>query len=88
MLRHLLATLAGVLVPIVLAFGGIAILVDKASAAPSPSWLRPCPAEDSVSCIWDARHRGNGEGRSFIADRDGDVRFLPHRVAHHLLAGE
>lgn len=85
MLRHLLATLAGVLI---LAFGGIAILADHASAGSSPSWLRPCLAEDSVSCIWDARHRGNGEGRSFIADRDGDARFLPHRVAHYLLAGE
>lgn len=29
--------------------------------------LRPCKHEDSTGpCIWDARKRGNGKGRSFV----------------------
>jgi hypothetical protein len=31
----------------------------------------PCPEEDSVGpCYWDARVRGNGEGRSFLVTGD------------------
>lgn len=28
--------------------------------------LRPCPAEDSENCIWNAQTMGNLSGRSFI----------------------
>jgi hypothetical protein len=28
--------------------------------------FRPCPAEDSSFCYWDAETRGNGHGQSFI----------------------
>lgn len=30
------------------------------------SLLPPCPTEDSTNCYWDAEHRGNGVGTSFI----------------------
>lgn len=29
--------------------------------------LAPCATEDSDHCFWDARQRGDGKGRSFIA---------------------
>lgn len=29
--------------------------------------LPPCPAEDSDNCHWDAKHQGNGKGRSFTS---------------------
>lgn len=32
-----------------------------------PYWVdRPCPAEDSNNCYWDAEVRGDGQGRSYI----------------------
>lgn len=99
MLRHLLATLAGVLVPLVLAFGGIAILADKASAAESghvdsvfPRGLPHAPTEDSCftkRCVWDARHQGNGKGHSLILTRHkGEflAKRISHRRAHRLQA--
>lgn len=38
---------------------------------------KPCEAEDSVSCFWDADTRGNGEGQSFIVDQYGNIAYLP-----------
>jgi hypothetical protein len=29
-------------------------------------FLPPCAAEDSHNCYWDAQHRGNGLGTSFV----------------------
>lgn len=46
---------------------------------------RPCRTEDSTGCVWDARHMGNGEGRSFFTNRNGRITYLPHRLAHDLL---
>lgn len=43
---------------------------------------RPCKFEDSHSCVWDAKHRGNGKGRSFIANGEGDIKYVSHRIAH------
>jgi hypothetical protein len=40
-------------------------------------------------CVWDGRHNGNGEGRSYIlVRRDGDYhpRYIRHRRAHRLQA--
>lgn len=42
-----------------------------------------CKYEDSRNCVWDAKHRGNGQGRSFI-NRNGKVTFISHRAAHAL----
>lgn len=35
--------------------------------------LPACPTEDSVSCYWDAKVRGNGLGNSFWTEADGTV---------------
>jgi hypothetical protein len=59
----------------------------SASAAPHHA-LRPhtaCPTEDSSWCVWDARHRGNGIGRSFWTDHRDRVHYVSHRTAHHML---
>lgn len=34
--------------------------------------------------VWDAKHRGNGVGRSFIATPDGRVFYIRHPYAHRL----
>lgn len=90
MLRHLIATLAAVFVPLALAFGGIAILADKASAETShvdsvfPRGLPHAPTEDSCftkRCVWDARHQGNGKGHSLILTRHKGE-FLATRISH------
>jgi hypothetical protein len=56
----------------------------KHDALPRTEWM-PCGFEDETNCVWDARHRGNGEGRSFFTDKRGTVHYLPHVVAHALL---
>lgn len=45
---------------------------------------KPCEYEDSTNCVWDARHMGNGIGRSFVNDR-GHITYVSHRAAHTLL---
>ena len=52
-----------------------------------PGNARPCKFEDSRFCVWDARHMGNGQGRSFAADRRGGVHYITHRTAHRALHG-
>lgn len=37
--------------------------------------MTPCKYEDSRNCLWDARHRGNGIGRSFINIRGRVIYF-------------
>jgi hypothetical protein len=46
-----------------------------------------CKYEDSVDCVWDARHMGNGEGRSFRVGPKGHVTYIPHGRAHRLVFG-
>lgn len=57
----------------------------------SPSELpvdRPCKYEDSTNCVWDAKHMGNGGGRSFVATGprfNPTITFVSHRLAHRML---
>jgi hypothetical protein len=48
--------------------------------------LRVCEQEDSVNCVWDAKHSGNGVGDSFLVKRDGTVIYVSHHTAHTLLS--
>lgn len=94
-LRLLCSTLLAALVPIVLVFGGIAILADKASAAPSTSTSSPpdhvfprglpyAPSEGecfTYRCVWDAKHQGNGRGHSLILTRH-EGEFIAKRISH------
>lgn len=47
---------------------------------------QPCLAEDSVNCVWDARHMGNGKGRSFYVKKNGKRVYVTHRRAHRMLS--
>ena len=46
---------------------------------------RPCKYEDSTNCVWDAKHMGNGQGKSFVVKKGGKVIFIKHRLAHGML---
>lgn len=62
-----------------------AALLIAPSAAAATDRTPPCRSEDSPGrCVWDAQHRGNGQGRSFIAHRDGSLTFVGHKRAHRL----
>lgn len=69
----------------VLAATGLGIAPSAEAAGPGRT-LRPCPTEDAVYCVWDAKHMGNGKGKSFKVRRNGTVKYLKHRRAHRLLA--
>ena len=92
MIRYLACALAAVSCAIASAVMLVAFVVS-ASPASGASHARGLPAavtEDSCAsgvarCVWDARHRGNGIGRSFILVR-GDVRYVTHQRAHRLVA--
>ena len=43
-----------------------------------------CKTEDSVNCVWDAKHMGNGKGHSFKVDKNGKRVFISHKKAHQL----
>lgn len=62
------------------------LIVITAMAAPQQNLpTQPCLTEDSVNCVWDARHMGNGKGRSFYVKKNGKKVFVTHRRAHHML---
>lgn len=69
---------------------GLFTAVDASAAEPhrnrhtGPTPYVACFYEDSKNCVWDAKHMGNGEGRSFVINRTGKLTFVPHRVAHLL----
>lgn len=47
-----------------------------------------CKGEDGPGpCVWDGRHQGNGEGRSYIVTRKGRILYIRHAVAHLLTRG-
>lgn len=64
--------------------GSLFIGVDSASATrPIIYQATPCAAEDGPGpCVWDAKHMGNGEGKSYRLRANGDTKYLPHKVAH------
>lgn len=87
-MRHARITLAALAVA-TLTVGAVQ---GRADAAPHTQ-LPACKFEDGsgqrATCVWDARHRGNGEGRSYIAitpRTGGDDIFIriSHRRAHRL----
>jgi hypothetical protein len=45
------------------------------------------PGTTGARCVWDARHMGNGQGRSFRINRAGELKRLSHARAHALTLG-
>lgn len=41
-------------------------------------------AEGGTRCVWDARHMGNGSGRSFFVNASG-VHYVSHARAHSMV---
>lgn len=84
----MLITLAKVSASLALAATSLLMLdakIDAATAAHLPH--RPCPTEDSRSCVWDAVHMGNGSGHSFWVAKGGKVHYVSHLRAHTLIWG-
>lgn len=44
-----------------------------------------CLTEDSTWCVRDAKHAGNGRGRSYWVDRSSVPHFVSHARAHHMI---
>jgi hypothetical protein len=70
----------------------LAVIATASPAAAVTDKWRPCEYEDGSSqrrCVWDARHMGNGVGRSLIIFRGGTARerivYISHRKAHWLM---
>lgn len=78
-MKKLALTLAGLAV--------VAAAAPAVSASGSRTEYMPCAQEDSNNCVWDAKHQGNGIGRSYFVGRDGKVYPLPHHIAHALIYG-
>lgn len=98
-LRATVTTAGFVVVSLLLMFGADAVMgsahgatATTATAPAGVSWSggkvwKPCEYEDSRGCVWDARHMGNGYGRSFIARNSGTIVYIGHKRAHRLLFG-
>ncbi len=52
-------------------------------ACANDEWTGP----EQATCVWDARHQGNGKGDSIRIAQDGTVKVLRHRRAHRLIEG-
>lgn len=68
----------------------LASVAVAATTVPADAVARPhraCKYEDSSSCVWDARHNGNGRGRSFWTDGAGTVHYVTHARAHAMIHG-
>lgn len=66
-----------------------ALAAAPATGATIPA-QRHCPTDETViRCVWDARHMGDGNGRSYWSDGDdnGGAHFYSHKVAHRLAYG-
>lgn len=57
-------------------------------ARPEPGDWRPCATEDSPGpCVWDAWHRPDYHGHSFVRRVGGRVDLRSHQRAHRMLTG-
>jgi hypothetical protein len=69
----------------------VSLLISLLLATGAPA----CEYEDGSSqkvCIWDAKHMGNGEGKSGIIIKGGTdhSKWIPvsHRTAHRIIAAD
>lgn len=87
-----------VLIAAVLIVGSVILLTapraNATSQEPNRGWSDaqiskwgPCPTEDSFKCVWDAKHRGNGQGHSVIKFPKGKMVKVSHKRAHRLVYG-
>jgi hypothetical protein len=104
--RRLTVVVLGVTAAAVLpAVVGVVLTAPNAHAATVPAYMgvpvpspdggtrTPCATEDSGArgCVWDARHTGDGDGRSYVlptGSADDRVTYVTHNRAHALLTGK
>lgn len=79
----MIRTLAALTATTLMGAGFITLTQSVADADAAPAYSL-CEYEDSTHCVWDARHQGNGIGRSALITKEGKVIFIPHRAAHAL----
>lgn len=60
-----LAKLGAALLAVVMIVGAL-MIPNPSPPPPQTPYLPACPTEDSDNCYWDAQHRSNGKGRSFV----------------------
>ena len=68
-----------------------AILVPVAAAEGTtklPPKITICVLEDGsggkLPCVWDAKHSGNGGGKSYIIRKNDKTVYISHKRAHRL----
>lgn len=78
-------------VNLALAAATATLALTATPAQASPDRTPVCKYEDGsgqARCVWDARHNGNGHGRSYVIVNGGEdnakIRFVTHRRAHWL----
>ena len=99
MIRHLVSILLSLALGISLAYVGLSAALSAVPAHGAetvtvdrvfPRGLPWAPSEDSCHarrCVWDAKHQGNGKGKSLILTRyRGEylAKRISHRRAHRL----
>lgn len=53
----------------------LGIAVGREQGLAESPFRTACKTEDSTACHWRADQRGNGEGRSFVVDRNGTIYY-------------
>lgn len=78
-------------IAIALAVAGMTLGAPAVAGDQHREW-NACKYEDGSGqrrCLWDARHMGNGSGRSFKIFNGGKdnarIVYISHRRAHHLM---
>lgn len=88
-ITRITTALAGMVVGAVLVLAAGVVGASQADATegggrPAPKF-QPCEeGVDVGKCVWDARHMGNGKGRSYKIRWNGEQQFISHRRAHQL----
>lgn len=76
-IHQLFTTLTGAITLLAVLFA-MAAPEDQEVSQPHPFNLPACQTEDAgVNCVWDAKHRGNGQGQTLWYDQDGRIHYLP-----------
>lgn len=75
------------------ALAATVVLAGTPAEAAQPKFWKPCNSASQVNCVYDADHRGDGEGMSYMrwmknAKNPSKVtlKFISHEQADRLLA--
>lgn len=84
MYHRVMAALIAALLTTVGLIVGLSVPPVTADPQPKPEWAQSCANDEAVTdCTWDAKHQGNGLGKSYVVV-NGNLHRVPHAVAHYL----